>query len=311
MTVAGGLALALASTAALNWGWVAQYGAARNVPSLSLARPLTSLRRLFSNPSWLAGFLVGIGGWAFYVAALALAPLSLVQAVCAGGIAVLALLARRRGEQITSGHWAAVAVSTVGLALLGLSLAGGASGAATPGVGALGAWLVGAVLVAAGAAAGGSRLAAGAGLGIAAGTLYATGDLATKAAVFGGGWLAVVPVVLLAHGAAFVALQLGFQRGRALATAGTATLLTNALPIAAGLILFDERLPAGAPGALRLLAFACVVVGAAMLARDEDMSTGRREVSEREPEPAPGLSRPQHLLVAARVHTEEVTDARP
>ena len=75
--------------------------------------------------------------------------------------------------------------------------------------------------------------------------------------------------VLACHGLAFVMLQLGFQRGGALATAGVSTLATNALPIAAGMVVFGERVPAGGLGALRVLAFAAVVAGAALLARGE------------------------------------------
>jgi len=106
-------------------------------------------------------------------------------------------------------------------------------------------------------------------LGAAAGLLYAAGDVATKAAVGGGARFAFVPALLACHGLAFVALQLGFQRGTALATAGVATLLTNALPIVAGTALFHEGLPDGALGALRVLAFVAVVAGAAGLARAE------------------------------------------
>ena len=62
-------------------------------------------------------------------------------------------------------------------------------------------------------------------------------------------------------------LQLGYQRGAALTVAGLATLLTNALPIAAGTIVLDEPVPSGAFGALRVLAFAAVTVGAVLLAR--------------------------------------------
>ena len=91
----------------------------------------------------------------------------------------------------------------------------------------------------------GRAFAGGAGLGIAAGVLYAAGDVGTKAAVAGGGRLTFVPALLACHGLAFVALQLGFQRGSALATAGMATLWTNALPIAAGTILFGESAPSG------------------------------------------------------------------
>jgi hypothetical protein len=268
VTVAAGLSLALASTFALNWGFFAQHGAARRLPPLSLRRPVRSLRVLFADLSWTAGFLVGIGGWVLYVAALAFAPLSLVQAVSAGGIGVLAGLARRRGDHVPRLHWAAVAVSGAGLLLLGISLAGGATRASAPTPGLLAAWLAVSAAAAGAAVLRFPWLAAGAGLGVAAGVLYGAGDAATKAATFAGGWLALVPLVLAAHGAAFVALQLGFQRGGALATAGTASLLTNALPIAAGIALFHEHPPGGLLGILRLAAFACVVAGAAALARE-------------------------------------------
>ncbi len=103
--------------------------------------------------------------------------------------------------------------------------------------------------------------------GLAAGTLYAAGDVATKAAVFGGVWLVLVPVLLIAHSLAFVALQLGFQRADALETAGTASVLTNALPIAAGVVLFHEHLPGGAAGIFRVAGFVLVIVAAGLLAR--------------------------------------------
>jgi len=74
-----------------------------------------------------------------------------------------------------------------------------------------------------------------------------------------------VPVLLVCHGLAFAALQLGFQRGGALATAGVATLFTNALPIAAGTTLFGEGL--GSVPVLRVLAFALTIAGATLLAR--------------------------------------------
>jgi hypothetical protein len=264
----GGLALALASAGALNWGYFAQHQAAVRLPRLSLRRPIRSLVVLFVDRRWLAGFLVGIGGWVLYVVALKLAPLSLVQATSAGGIGLLALLAwRATGTRPQPGELAGVGAALVGLVLLGASLAGqyGAGRQAT--VGAVVLWLVLSAAAAATVALLGHRTAAG--LGAAAGLLYAAGDVATKAATGGGTRLAFVPALLACHGLAFVALQLGFQRGTALATAGVATLLTNALPIVAGTALFHEGLPDGSLGALRVLAFVCVVAGAAGLARAE------------------------------------------
>ncbi len=278
MTLGFGLLLALASTAALSWGFLAQHGAAAALPELLVRRPLHSLRLLFADRSWLAGFVTGIGGWALYVAALALAPLSLVQATSAGGIGLLALLVQRRtGRRLPRREWVGVAVAVAGLALLGVSLAAGAAAGRHPSWVDAAAWTTVSAL-AAGLAAGplAPALAAGAGLGIAAGTLYAAGDVGTKAAVLGGPWLLFVPALLACHGLAFVALQLGFQRGGALATAGVASLLTNALPIAGGLVLFHEALPGGPLGIARIVAFACVVAGAASLARTDERR-GRAE----------------------------------
>ena len=39
--------------------------------------------------------LVATGAWAFHVAALAVAPMSVVQAVLAGGVVMLAVMAER------------------------------------------------------------------------------------------------------------------------------------------------------------------------------------------------------------------------
>ena len=265
-----GLLLALGSAIALNWGYYAQHGVAASLPPLSLRRPLRSLLALFRSGRWLLGFFTGIGGWVLYVAALALAPLSLVQAASAGGIGVLALLVSRGGAALGRAERAGVAVSLAGLLLLGVSLAGAHTPSAHGSVPAVVAWMAvsgGVALLA--ATAGGRVLAPGAGLGVAAGVLYAAGDVGTKAALAGGARLWFVPAFLACHGLAFAALQLGFQRGGALATAGVATVFTNSLPIAAGVALYGETLPEGARGALRVLAFALVVAGAALLARGE------------------------------------------
>jgi drug/metabolite transporter (DMT)-like permease len=269
--VGAGLALALGSAAALNWAFFRQHGAASTMPPLSVRRPLQSLLLLARSPSWLAGFLVGLGGWALYVGALRLAPLSLVQAASAGGIGLLALLVARTGQTtLTRREWLGAAAAVAGLALLALSLAGGTSAGVGAPWAAVALWVgVSLVLAALVALRGAARLAGGAGLGIAAGVLYAAGDVATKAAVGGGAAIAFAAVVLACHGLGFVALQLGFQRGSALATAGVSTLLTNALPILAGTTVFGEGLPDGRLGAVRVAAFLAVVAGAVALARPE------------------------------------------
>lgn len=256
--IALGLLLAAASSVAINGGYALQHRHASSLPPLELRRPLHSLFALACSGRWLAGFLAGIGGWGLYVVALAIAPLSLVQACAAGGIAVLVVGLGKLAPPERIGVLAAF----VGLALLGLSLASHTSGSH-------GDWVVVAGWMAASAVAAGflARVGSGSALALAAGVLYSAGDVGTKAAVGGGGRLLFVPALLACHGLAFIAMQLAFQRGGRLSTAGVAVLATNALPIVAGTVLFAEVIPPGFAGAARLAAFVLVLVGAVALGR--------------------------------------------
>jgi hypothetical protein len=250
--IALGLVLAVASTVAINGGYALQHDAASMLPPLTLRRPLRSLLALFRAPRWLAGFVGGLAGWALYVLALRLAPLSLVQAAAAGGVVVLAFGAGR----LSRGEWSGVAAAIGGLALLAASLGAHTASARGSAV-SVAAWMGGSVVVA------GRAALFRNGLGTTAGVLYAAGDVGTKAAVAGGARLWFVPGLLACHGLAFVALQLAFQRGRRLATAGVAVLWTNALPIAAGMALYSES----SGGVIRIVAFALVLLAATALAR--------------------------------------------
>jgi drug/metabolite transporter (DMT)-like permease len=88
--------------------------------------------------------------------------------------------------------------------------------------------------------------------------------------------VAFLVCLIVFYGAGTAVLQAAFQRGGALTTAGLSTLLTNALPIAAGMVLFHEPLPSGWIGAVRVAAFAAVVAGAVLLAaRSKEAEPGR------------------------------------
>ncbi len=266
-----GLVLALTSAVAFNWSWVAQHTIASALPRLSVRRPRRSLGLLFSHPRWLFAFVVGIAGWVLYITAVRLAPLSLVQAVSAGGLALLAVFAQRAsGEPLPRREWVGVSMAVVGLVFLSVSLAGGSTHGNRGSWIAVAAWFL-VSLVAAGLAVGplAPLLAPGAGFGLAAGLMYATADVGTKAAVWGGGALLFAVPVLICHGLAFTLIQLAFQRGRALATAGLSSFCTNALPILGGIVIFHETVPSGVLGVLRFAAFGCVVLGAAAVARRE------------------------------------------
>ena len=280
-----GLLLAFLTAAAFNWSWVAQHTITSQLPPLSIRRPRLSLGILFGHRRWLVAFLVGVGGWVFYIVAVHLAPLSLVQAVSAGGIALLAVFAQRAlGERLPRREWFGVGIAVVGLVFLAVSLAGGENHASHASWLAVAAWFA-VSCVAAGASIGplAPLLAPGAGFGLAAGLMYAAADVGTKAAWYGGWYLLLILPVWACHGLAFTLIQLSFQRGRALATAGLSSFCTNALPIVGGIALYHEELPGGALGALRVLAFSCVVAGAVAVARRE----AEAEVAP-EPEPEHG-----------------------
>jgi hypothetical protein len=273
------LGLTLLSACLINWGYITEHAAASRLPPLSPRLPLRSLRLLVGSRRWLVGFGAETAGFASYVAAVALAPLALVQAVAAGGIGVLAfLVARTKGARLDARERLGVAVAIGGLALLGVSLAGGSEHGASAGWLPIAMWL-GASAVAAVLAitSGATVLRGGAAFGVAAGVLFGAGDVSTKVMVGGGNHVAIAPAVIGFYGAGTIVLQMGFQRGRALTTAGIATLGTNAIPIAAAMTLFEEPLPAGPLGGLRIAAFAAVVAGAVALSPRH--RTGRRQVA--------------------------------
>jgi hypothetical protein len=112
------LVLALASTTLTNVAYLREHDAAAALPALSLRRPLHSVDVLLTDRSWLLGFVLESGGFALYVAALALAPLTLVQSVGAGGIGILAFVsAQFRPRNLGRHELAGVLISMLGCSL--------------------------------------------------------------------------------------------------------------------------------------------------------------------------------------------------
>jgi drug/metabolite transporter (DMT)-like permease len=279
--IALALVITIVSACALSLGYLLQHDVAARLPPLSLRRPIASVRSLLAEPRWLIGSAIQAGGFVLYVVALALAPLSLVQAAAAGGIGILAIMVSRITHvALTRRERVGAVVSVLGLALLGVSLFSSHG----DGPGATYVW----VAIWLGASTGGAILCIklfarpigpAPAWGIASGILFAAGDVATKMAVSGGlENVAFLVCLVVFYGAGTAVLQAAFQRGGALTTAGLSTLLTNALPIAAGMVLFHEPLPSGLMGALRVTAFAAVVAGAVLLA------TRSKETEPRQPE---------------------------
>jgi hypothetical protein len=197
-----------------------------------------------------------------------------VQSVGAGGIGVLAVAASRvRGQPLTRRERWGASLAGAGLFALGISLIGGSGSGGSGSTGAILLWLgasaAAAALVVAFGRGGAHRAAAA---GIAGGICFSIGDISTKAATQGGMRVLFAVTIVLGYALGTGLLQIGYQSGGALTVAGIATLLTNALPIAAGSIVFDESIPAGFYGAARIFAFAAVTIGAFLLARPRNPS---------------------------------------
>jgi drug/metabolite transporter (DMT)-like permease len=265
-----GLVLAFASALVTNTAYSVEHDAAAALPPLSPRRPFRSAQVLLRDRRWLAGFATESAGWLLYVAALRLAPLALVQAVTASGVAVLAFVtARGHPSRLARNERFAVILALAGLLLLSLSLIGAqASDQHPPVVGVviwLGACGAGAMLLIVIP----TRFGRAASLGLATGLLFADGDMSAKLVGYGGLWLVALVTLIAAYGIGTSVLQSAYQHGDALTAAGTATMVTNAVPIAAGFVLFDETLPHGMRAVAQIAAFACLVASAVALGRQD------------------------------------------
>src|SRR5919204_3706343 len=128
MTPQIGLLLALGCAFATNLAFLWKHRGAVAAPDVDIRRPLASARCLFCSKWWTIGFSVAILAWVLHVAALALAPISLVQAVISGGLVFLAVLADRWfGFDLGRREWLGVGLTAVGLAFLGLTVQSGSN----------------------------------------------------------------------------------------------------------------------------------------------------------------------------------------
>lgn len=268
------IGLAAASTTLTNLAYQREHDAAASLPVLSMRRPLHSLHLLVTSRGWLVGFGMETSGFLLYAAALALASLALVQSIAAGGIGVLAYVGERvSGRRLKPRQLVGVALSVGGLIALGVTLAKSSGQGGQGSIVAVALWLGGTAALAGITLLIGRRTGAIAiSEGVAGGLFFSIGDFSTKLATQGGARTAFIITLIAGYTLGTSLLQLGYQRGGALTVAGLATLITNALPIAAGTIVLHEPIPAGVWGVLRIIAFAAVTAGAILLARPE---TGR------------------------------------
>jgi drug/metabolite transporter (DMT)-like permease len=123
MTLHLGILLALLCAFASNLGFFFKHRGACEAPAIDVRHPLRSAKGLWCSKWFAVGMGVGAGAWALHVAAISLAPLSVVQVVLSGGVVLIAVMADRIfGYEVGKRQWVGLAFTAVGLVLLGLTM---------------------------------------------------------------------------------------------------------------------------------------------------------------------------------------------
>jgi drug/metabolite transporter (DMT)-like permease len=271
-----GILLAIFCAFATNVAFLLKHRGACAAPDVSLKHPVASAVGLFRSKWFAVGMLVALGAWVFHVAALAMAPLSVVQAVIAGGLVFLTVLAERYfGCSVGTRQWAGVGLTALGLVLLAITLPhhGGHSSYSTVGMIAFesGLLALGTFLVLS------KKLDShehhGVMLGTAAGILFGVSDVAIKAITTslgtGGGIAVLTPWLLTCVAAsviAFYASARGLQKGEAVPVITLTSAAANVTAISGGILVFGDPMPGDPIGiVLQSFAFVLVIVAAALM----------------------------------------------
>jgi drug/metabolite transporter (DMT)-like permease len=273
-----GLLLAVGCAMVTSVSFLLKQRGAVSAPPVTVRHPLRSAIELFGSRWFAIGWLVAVGAWALHVGALALAPLSVVQAVLATGLVFLAVLAERFfGFRLGRRQWTGMVISAVGLAIIGITQ--GAQPAHPPGyaLAALIAIECTVLLLATGLAVIAGRLRVletreGLLLGVAAGALFGISDIALKFlthAVQDGALELISPwtfAALAASVIAFYASARGLQIGPGVEVIALTAVAANLVAIVGGVLIFRDSIGTGAAGIVaRMIAFGLVIAGAALI----------------------------------------------
>jgi drug/metabolite transporter (DMT)-like permease len=268
-----GILLALACAVATQLGFLYKHRGACEAPKVDVRHPLRTVRSLFASRWFALGMAIATGAWFFHVAALAFAPLSVVQAVLSTGVVILAVMAERIfGFEVGARQWVGVGMTAIGLVLLVITLpahSGAHSNYSLAGMITFesGMLAIGALLIT------GPRFGApdhhhGVMLGGAAGVLFGVSDVAIKALTGLDGVMGILVspwlfVAILGSIVAFYASARGLQDGEAVPVIASTSTAANVSCILGGIVVFGDPMPADTLGiALQLLAFAMVVLAA-------------------------------------------------
>jgi len=271
-----GIALALVAAVLTNLASLLKHRGCHRAEPIRIQQPLRSARALAGSRWFAAGWGLAALAWLVHLTALSMAPISLVQAVLAGGAVMLAVISQRVfGDPVERQQWLALLLGGCGLALLALTLPQLHGSDSKFSTGAILAFEGGLTLLASGLALGhrSPRLAERRGvlLAVLAGTLIAFAGVAIKG-LFGAGGVSIailapwIGLTVLCGGLAQYATVAALQKGQAVETIGLIGLVANATQIAGGVLIFGDPLSADPLGlTLQVAAFAMVCASALLL----------------------------------------------
>jgi hypothetical protein len=275
LSVELGLLLALGTAFASVVGFLYKQRGAVESPAVELRRPVRTSLALFRSRWYVLGIVIATGSWGLHVGALALAPISLVQSVIAGGLVLLTVTAHQLFDhQVTRREWIGVALAALGLAFLSATIGGtGDDAYSAYSLDRLWPW-IGGLSIAALAVAAFSRGGAHEGviLGASAGLFWAASDTSIKALTDhlgdGAGAVLLNPLAAVVAVASFAGLAVSarsLQIGKAVPVIAVTSVAANLFTIAAGPVVFGEPMPDTSLGVVtRVLAFALVISAAAL-----------------------------------------------
>src|ERR1700730_17587038 len=123
MTLYLGILLALACAFVANLAFFFKYRGANSVARVQVRHPLRSARVLYSSKWFTLGMIIATASWGLHVAALSLAPMSVIQVSLAGGMVFIAVMAERIfGFQVGRRQWVGLTLTAAGLVMLGVTL---------------------------------------------------------------------------------------------------------------------------------------------------------------------------------------------
>src|SRR3954464_8639638 len=252
MTANIGKFLALLSALPTHLGFLYKHRGACAAADVDWRHPLRSGASLFRSKWFALGMLVAVGAWALHVAAMAMAPLSLVQAVISGGLVFLTVLAERVfGFSVGPRQWMGVGLTALGLLLLAVTLPSTGGSHSTYSTAAMiafeaGLLAVGTLLVMSHKF-GARHEHHGVLLRMASGILFGGSDVAIKALTGEIGSHGAVGIVspwlatcVVASVIAFFASARGLQKGEAVPVITLTAAAANVSAIAGGIIVFGD-----------------------------------------------------------------------